>query len=293
MAKGASVDIFRLVVVVGLVWTTCAFGEEKLASSHGSTRAKMRSPETLKGMIALGGNADRTREAGRLARQIPHLRVIVTGDDPAHSLQLLGPNIDKKRIEIETASRNTRENAVNTTALVKPTAGERWLLITSAWHMRRALCAFRAAGFNVEPWPVADPAMGQKQQEYYVTRERFAIAAYRLMGWCDDQERPDREEARGQKLKAQIAKLRRAQFGASSERIERPIEQFELKLEEVEAAKAGMTAPITPTHETETADAPPIRPARQQPTRRTAAWRRPARQCVPRASPRARPAARP
>ena len=35
-----------------------------------------------------------------------------------------------------------------------------------------------------------------------------------------------------EKLKAQLAKLRRMKFGASSERIEREIEQFELALEE-------------------------------------------------------------
>jgi transposase len=44
-------------------------------------------------------------------------------------------------------------------------------------------------------------------------------------------------------LKAQIAKLRREKFGASSERIERVIEQFELALEEAEAAGAEIIAP--------------------------------------------------
>ena len=32
--------------------------------------------------------------------------------------------------------------------------GKRWLLITSAYHMPRAMGAFRQAGFDVEPWPV-------------------------------------------------------------------------------------------------------------------------------------------
>ena len=32
--------------------------------------------------------------------------------------------------------------------------GKRWLLITSAYHMPRAMGAFRQAGFEVEPWPV-------------------------------------------------------------------------------------------------------------------------------------------
>jgi len=60
-----------------------------------------------------------------------------------------------------------------------------------------------------------------------------------------------------EKLKAQIAKLRRLQFGASSERIEREIEQFELALEEIEAATAEITAPTTATSAVEASDDPP------------------------------------
>ncbi len=41
-----------------------------------------------------------------------------------------------------------------------------------------------------------------------------------------------------EKLKFQIAKLRRMQFGRSSERIGRRIEQLELRLEELEAGEA-------------------------------------------------------
>jgi uncharacterized SAM-binding protein YcdF (DUF218 family) len=164
--------------------STGADGEES-----GTVRAAQRkipAPDTLSGVIALGGTNERIREAGRLARQFPHLRVIVSGAEPGPSLQRLGPNIDRNRIEIETASRNTHENAVNTTLLVKPRPGDRWLLITSAWHMRRALCAFRAAGFDVEPWPVNDRNMGQKRQEYYLSRERLALVAYSLVGWCKE-----------------------------------------------------------------------------------------------------------
>jgi len=37
---------------------------------------------------------------------------------------------------------------------VRPAAGERWLLVTSAFHMPRAIGCFRAVGFDVIPWPV-------------------------------------------------------------------------------------------------------------------------------------------
>ena len=41
-----------------------------------------------------------------------------------------------------------------------------------------------------------------------------------------------------EKLKAQLAALRRARFGASSEKIDRVIEQLELALEEIEVSEA-------------------------------------------------------
>lgn len=50
-----------------------------------------------------------------------------------------------------------------------------------------------------------------------------------------------------EKLKAQLAKLRRERFGASSERIERSIAQLELALEEAEAVKAESAAPVGET----------------------------------------------
>jgi transposase len=50
-----------------------------------------------------------------------------------------------------------------------------------------------------------------------------------------------------EKLRAQLAKLRREKFGASSERIERVIEQLELALEEAEAAGAEAAATAAPT----------------------------------------------
>lgn len=182
---GAPTQHLPAAALASLVWMAGVCDVES-AGARAGTQGNIAAPHSLIGVIALGGTNERIREAGRLARQYPHLRVIVSGAEPGPSLQRLGPNINKSRIEIETASRSTHENAVNTTDLVKPRPGDRWLLITSAWHMRRALCAFRAAGFEVEPWPVTDRAMGQKRREYYVSREHLALAAYIVMGWCKE-----------------------------------------------------------------------------------------------------------
>jgi transposase len=47
-----------------------------------------------------------------------------------------------------------------------------------------------------------------------------------------------------EKLKAQLALLRRARFGASSEKIDRAIEQLELALDQIEAAELQETGKV-------------------------------------------------
>jgi len=54
----------------------------------------------------------------------------------------------------EEQSRNTIENAVLSRLIANPQPGERWILVTSAYHMPRAMAAFRAAGFPIEAYPV-------------------------------------------------------------------------------------------------------------------------------------------
>jgi len=62
--------------------------------------------------------------------------------------------VASERILLEVHSHNTAENAAFTRELVQPKAGERWLLITSAQHMPRAVGCFREVGFLIEPYPV-------------------------------------------------------------------------------------------------------------------------------------------
>jgi transposase len=72
-----------------------------------------------------------------------------------------------------------------------------------------------------------------------------------------------------EKLKLQIAKLRRMQFGRSSERITRQIEQLELRLEELETGEAETAAKA----EAEADAAEPVAPIRER--------RKPKRQPLP------------
>ena len=63
-------------------------------------------------------------------------------------------NIDTRQILFENQSRNTYENSMFSHQMVKPSPGERWILVTSAAHMPRAVGVFRKAGWDVIPYPV-------------------------------------------------------------------------------------------------------------------------------------------
>lgn len=54
----------------------------------------------------------------------------------------------------ETASRTTHENATLSAQLPGVDISQRWLLVTSAWHMPRSMATFTKAGWNVTAYPV-------------------------------------------------------------------------------------------------------------------------------------------
>jgi uncharacterized SAM-binding protein YcdF (DUF218 family) len=144
-------------------------------------RVEILDAQGITGVIALGGGVERMREAGRLARRYPHLTVFISGSRPAHVLEWLGWDVDPARVVIETRSRSTHENAVIAKAALRPKPGVRWLLVTSASHMPRAMGAFRQNSFPVEPWPVYDQGEGHPAYEI-AEHEWLGLIAYRLLG---------------------------------------------------------------------------------------------------------------
>lgn len=150
--------------------------------------------------------ADRLFAPAELARRYPNARMVFTGgsanlvangareaDYSAPILENIG--IPRERLILERESRNTYENAIFTKRLVAPKPGERWLLVTSAYHMPRSIGIFRKAGFDVEAYPV-DWRMGGRDDLFSFTnfgadglgrtdtavREWIGLVAYRLMG---------------------------------------------------------------------------------------------------------------
>jgi uncharacterized SAM-binding protein YcdF (DUF218 family) len=68
------------------------------------------------------------------------------------------------------------------TTVVKPKREERWLLVTSASHMPRAIGAFRRNGFNVEPWPIYDLETYNPRPFSVARHEWLGLIAYWLLG---------------------------------------------------------------------------------------------------------------
>lgn len=149
------------------------------------------------GQPVFNGSASRVLAMAKLARDYPNARIVYSGGDASlfgngvretdfvyPALESLG--IARERVQIETQSRNTAENAAFTKLLVNPKPGERWLLVTSARHMPRAIGCFRKADFHVESYPVgwwaADALDVQWGRGLANGLERFDAAAYEWIG---------------------------------------------------------------------------------------------------------------
>jgi len=154
------------------------------------------------GQISLDASAERLTSAVALAREYPNARIVFSGGNAQliggraeggfalRFLEQLG--VPRDRVTIEEKSRNTAENAIYCRRLIAPKQGERWLLITTAMHMPRAVGAFRQVGFSVEPYPVdyqltgwralwalGSGSMGMTDAAVH---EWLGLVAYRLTG---------------------------------------------------------------------------------------------------------------
>lgn len=172
------------------------------------------SPElsAARGQVSMGGGATRVTALTALARRYPEARLVYTGGagDPFEpdlkeadyaETFYREQGLDSGRIVFERQSRNTRENATLTREIMQPRPGETWLLVTSAWHMPRAVGCFRAAGWPVVAYPVDyattglakpwwaelrfNPAKGFTGLGAFI-HEAMGLASYRMMGWTDE-----------------------------------------------------------------------------------------------------------
>lgn len=157
-----------------------------------------------RGVPSIVSGAERIIEAVKLAHHFKNARIVLAGgpntmiatptpDAVIVKQLMIDMGIDADRIEVEGKSRNTWENALFGKEVAKPKAGERWLLVTSAYHMPRAMGAFRKAEFKVKAYPVDYFTGGEKSRFspfYYAldgvtitdtaTKEWLGLLVYKL-----------------------------------------------------------------------------------------------------------------
>ena len=180
-------------------------------------------PDRIDGILVLGGAVDPRISAsygetvfngsiGRvlagvaLARHHPEAKLALVGGEgellpvgfaEARATQsfVREEGIPAARIVLEEHSRSTRENAVFAKELIRPAAGQHWVLVTSAYHMPRAVASFRAVDWPVIPYPVdfkVDPKTGLRANfnlldglgtSTLAGKEWAGLVGYRLLGW--------------------------------------------------------------------------------------------------------------
>ncbi len=171
---------------------------------------------TSRGGLSVNDAGARMIESAALALRFPGMRVAFTGGDgsllkeedaneapteaDAAGRFYRAMGVAPERITLEDRSRNTWENAIFVKPLVAARPGEKWLLITSAWHMPRSMGVFRRAGIDVVAYPVDFTTSG-KPRDYtrlnrgfshgllvtdLAVKEWIGLIAYRLAGYTDE-----------------------------------------------------------------------------------------------------------
>ncbi len=146
----------------------------------------------------LNDSAERMTAAVALWQRHPGLRLVFTGGEgelfgsgpsEAQRAQVFfaSMGVPVAALTLESHSQNTYENAVFTRGLPGLDAQKPWLLVTSAWHMPRALATFRKAGWNVSPYPVDFRTGGDTPWTLYSMRsgvEHWELLLHEWLGWA-------------------------------------------------------------------------------------------------------------
>ena len=159
------------------------------------------------GRIELSEAGDRLVEAVLLARKWPRALLVISGGtgNPLDQSVREAPfikdlairlGVAEVRIRTDAESRNTRENAVNTRQILEQEGVTDFVLITSAFHMRRSMACFEKEGLSPTPhavdfrnhWGQYDvravvPEAVYLSRSTSAIREYVGLVMYRIRGY--------------------------------------------------------------------------------------------------------------
>jgi uncharacterized SAM-binding protein YcdF (DUF218 family) len=116
-------------------------------------------------------------------------KIVISGSEgPGIANFLITEGVPRQAIVAEWHSTTTRENGVETAHLIQGMPGKK-VLLTSDFHMFRAIRVFRKLGIDVTPMSVPDVLKASEHLDGRITGfqtmtvESFKIVYYKLHGW--------------------------------------------------------------------------------------------------------------
>jgi uncharacterized SAM-binding protein YcdF (DUF218 family) len=115
-------------------------------------------------------------------------RIVISGGGPGILDFLVAYGVPREAIVTEWRSASTHENGIETARLIRDMPGK-MVLLTSDFHMFRALGVFRKLGIEVTPMPAPDVLQatehwnGRFPAFETMVVESGKIAYYRIRGW--------------------------------------------------------------------------------------------------------------
>jgi uncharacterized SAM-binding protein YcdF (DUF218 family) len=171
-----------------LGWWTAALSSP-WGSNDGDTLIVPGSDSIAPGVLGISSYW-RSYYAVRIWREGHYRRVIVSGANVAGSMRdfMAAQGVPRDAILVEDAANSTRENALFVARFLEGDKG-RIVLLTSDYHSRRALGAFRAAGVTLTALPFADAGkriyspLNRWDVFCLLTVETAKTIYYRARGW--------------------------------------------------------------------------------------------------------------
>ncbi len=214
-------QLMSLLLLALLLLTWFPVGDALLYPLESRFRANPRLPQRVDGIVVLGGSvlpetsrywrqlevneaAERLGAFVELARRYPEARLLFTGGNAS-----LNPDRSTEasqvgrlfraagigdRVVMENQARNTAENARYAKQRLAPKPGERWILITSAYHMPRSIGVFCRQAWPMIPYPVDHYSLPERLLDprpqllenlgklEAAVHEWLGLVAYRLSG---------------------------------------------------------------------------------------------------------------
>lgn len=167
--------------------------------------------EHFDGVIVLGGEIDthlsyaykdpitpwggeRMNKFIELYHKNPHAKFVFSGgsgdifaqdlkEDECSKQYMEKLGLSTSSIFFEGQSRNTHENALFTQKLMNPLPHEKWVLITSAYHMPRSIALFNKIGWKTLPCPVGYRTLPHTTAHPYKTHSKLFVFTTAFKEW--------------------------------------------------------------------------------------------------------------